>query len=194
MSPKQSLLALSVGLASCTTGWGKSSIPSEPAGPLHSKVTNACPPPEFDLAKVAHAALGVEPQPKVKEMRVLAWDESARDATEIVDQALLWIETESDGFVIAAVRSLHDDAPTWEVAEVEEKADQHAFPGTVTMAAAPTHDQLERFLNQSKWSWAGIEDYKLLGSSVCADAWTKSFGEPPWHTFTPAPAAGSASQ
>jgi hypothetical protein len=182
MMSQQSLLALSVAFASCTTGWGKSSLPSEPAGPLHSKLTNGCPPPEFDLALLAHAALGVEPQPKVKEVRVLAWDESGReDGFEYVDEALLWIETEADGFVIAHVRTAHDDdAPMWHLVE---GSGTPAFPGTVTMAAAPTHDQFERFLNQSSWTWAGLENHKLLSSNVCADAWTKSFDQPPWHKF-----------
>jgi hypothetical protein len=182
MPPQQSLLALSVALVCCTTGWGKSTAPTEPV-PLHSKVTNGCPPRDFDLALLAHAALGVEPQPKVKELRVLAWDETARDdGLDYVDDVLLWIETESDGFVIAHVLTAHDDgAPMWGLAEGPGTP---AFPGVVTMATAPTHDQLERFLNQSSWTWAAIEHRKRLSSNVCADAWTKSFEQPPWHTFT----------
>jgi hypothetical protein len=186
MPPTLSLLALSVGLASCTTGWGKSSVPSEPEGPLKPKVTTACPPPEFDLAHLAHGGLGVDPQPKVKELRVLAWDESARGADFYVDEALIWIETESDGFVIAHVR-VRNGETDWDPVETESTR----FPGTVTMPAAPTHDQFERFLNQSKWAWTGIKGFTLVTSSVCADAWTKSFGQPAWHKFAPAAAGGN---
>ncbi|HEX4449577.1 MAG TPA: hypothetical protein VH143_01850 [Kofleriaceae bacterium] len=186
MSLRLSLLALA-GLAGCTTGWGKSSLPPEQHGPLKPKITTGCPPAEFDLAAVAHGGLGVDPQPKVKELRVLAWKESARDADLYADEVLFLAETVSDGFVIAHVARPNSDE--WQLVPGDD-----SFSGSVTTPAAPTHDQFERFLNQSKWNWTKGKDsdsytYTLLSFNVCSDAWQKSFGEAPWHQFAPEKAA-----
>jgi hypothetical protein len=69
-------IAVALGLASCASGSGKGA--DEPTAPVKVRVTNGCPPPEFDVAELAKGSLGVEPQPKVKALRVLAWQESVR--------------------------------------------------------------------------------------------------------------------
>jgi hypothetical protein len=174
------MMGFAAALASCTTGWGESSLPPPSNAPVKAKITKGCPPPEFDLAQLAHGGLGVDPQPKAKEVRLLAWKESSHEPEMYVDEALIWVETEADGFVVAHVgrEVTRDEALEWKAAPNKDSG----FPGTATTPAAPTHDQFERFLNQSAWAWkTSYHDDPLLSGQVCDDAWQKSFGAAPWH-------------
>jgi hypothetical protein len=107
----------------------------------------------------------------------------ARRSHLYLDEALVLIETETDGFVLAHIA--HNDDPAW--SPVVKREDRR-YPGPERFAAAPTHDQVERFLNKSAWTWAARSNFERLASGVCGEAWTKSFAQPAWHEFDAPPA------
>ena len=153
-----------------------------PVVPVHNSVPviaeSCAPPADFlpaEMAKATRNGGGGE-------VRILAWQQTIDDRPLRIDSALIWTKSAGSGYGLAHLYRHPDDGPgaPWHVMMIY---DAPGFVGQESYAAPPTHAELDALVAESRWEFGPEQDFKLVASGLCADAWVKSFYEQPWHAY-----------
>lgn len=166
-------------LAACS----HASLPAPPSNtaPATPPAAEACKLlPDWNPDEMARGGMHYDPAPAVTEVRVLAWQQIIDERPLRVDSALLWVQTQGKTIQLVHVYRHPDDKDAWHQARVY---DSPTFAGMTVLSARPTRAEIDAFLGATEWTFAAPDGFRLVASGLCSDAWTKSFGERPWHAY-----------
>jgi hypothetical protein len=139
------------------------------------------PPSDWHADEMAKAAFNLDAPPG--HIRIVAWKQTIDDRPLRIDSGLVWIKPTDGAAMIGHVYRHPDDKPAdWHHAMIY---DRPGFESSIVLSAHPTHDELDTFFTATDWQFDAEQDFKLVSSGLCAQAWRDSFGEPPWHAFPP---------
>jgi hypothetical protein len=126
-------------------------------------------------------ALAPDKPQRPKAVRVLAWQVDEDDRPLRVERVLLWVALRDSRWTLAHLyRHPRDEENSWHVSKVYDAP----YIGIDWYSAAPTRDDLEKFLKGTWWHFRPSDGFQILGSEVCKAAWQDSFGGPPWHAYS----------